>query len=170
MSKNPAPSKAARELKRLREVAGITIPQAADATGYKGRMSSYQHWEDRTKKDILPLDVIRGLAMLYEQKGFDSGPLWPLAGLTSSEAASSGLIHKKTGLTHSNIKNSDTSIGHDYQAKIEEGDMIRAKAINIFDSLNADRQLHVFELLIRELAKQEAEGEAAAARPPQQRA
>lgn len=84
MPKMSEASNAARTLKRLREQAGISMPEAAEATGYKGRISSYQHYEDRTKKETLPIDLIRGMATLFSSRGLDTGPLWPLAGIKSS--------------------------------------------------------------------------------------
>lgn len=70
-------SKVARTLKRLREKAGISIPQMAAELGMK-RHSSYQHYEDRYKKDELPIDLAVRIAAILRKAGISDDELMEL--------------------------------------------------------------------------------------------
>jgi len=69
-------SEVAKRLKRLREQAGISIREMTRLTG-----KSYQHYEDRYKKDELPADLARVVANALIQTGkvdpFEAGSLLP---------------------------------------------------------------------------------------------
>lgn len=67
-------SNVARTLKRLREKAGISIPQMALELGMK-RHSTYQHYEDRYKKDELPIDLAVRIAAILRKAGISDDEL-----------------------------------------------------------------------------------------------
>lgn len=57
----PTVSAASRQLKLLRQRAGLSIRDVAQQLGME-HGSSYQHYEDRFKKPLLPLDLVMKLA------------------------------------------------------------------------------------------------------------
>lgn len=71
----------ALRLKRIREDAGLTLQQAADATGKT--LAGYQYYErpERFKKAAIPLDIARALAPAVEARGGDGAELLALAGI-----------------------------------------------------------------------------------------
>lgn len=76
-------SAVSRQLKELRRRAGLSIREVAEALGME-RGSSYQHYEDRYRKALLPLDLIQRLAPIFERSGADPGALYALAGVDGS--------------------------------------------------------------------------------------
>lgn len=74
------PSDAARGLKSLREEAGLSMRQAADALGMS--LTGYQHYEDRFKKPFLPIDLMRRVAGMLAGRGVDPARALALAGTT----------------------------------------------------------------------------------------
>jgi transcriptional regulator with XRE-family HTH domain len=74
---NKPVSNVARTLKRLREKAGISIPQMASELGMK-RHSTYQHYEDRYKKDELPIDLAVRIAAILRKAGIADDELMEL--------------------------------------------------------------------------------------------
>src|SRR5580704_17794678 len=73
-------SAVARRLKQVRQRAGISIRQVAEALGME-HGSSYQHYEDRFKKPLLPLELVLKLVPIFEPKGIDPAELFALAGV-----------------------------------------------------------------------------------------
>lgn len=71
--------KAAKALKALREQAGLSMADIARAVGKK--KSSYQHYEDKYKKDFLPPELTKKLAPVFEQHGIAPALVYSLAGL-----------------------------------------------------------------------------------------
>ncbi len=76
-------SAVARRLKQIRTRAGLSIRQVAEALGME-HGSSYQHYEDRFKKPLLPLDLILRLVPIFAPRGIDSSELFALAGVDGS--------------------------------------------------------------------------------------
>ncbi|WP_374442504.1 S24 family peptidase [Stella sp.] len=74
------PSDAARGLKALREEAGLSMRQAADALGMS--LTGYQHYEDRFKKPYLPVDLMRRVAGMLAGRGIAPARVLALAGTT----------------------------------------------------------------------------------------
>jgi transcriptional regulator with XRE-family HTH domain len=68
----------AEKLKAIREEAGMTIREVADELGRSP--SSYQHYEDRYKKEYLPLDLMQSLALVFMTRGIEPDRLLYLAG------------------------------------------------------------------------------------------
>ena len=79
----PAVSPVSRQLKELRQRAGLSIREVAQALGME-HGSSYQHYEDRFKKPLLPLELVRRLVPLFEEGGVDPGDLYALAGVNAT--------------------------------------------------------------------------------------
>jgi transcriptional regulator with XRE-family HTH domain len=76
-------SAVSRRLKQLRQRSGLSIREVAQALGME-HGSSYQHYEDRFKKPLLPLDLIRKLVPIFEPAGIDSAELYALAGVNAT--------------------------------------------------------------------------------------
>jgi len=76
-------SAVARRLKQIRTRAGLSIRQVAEALGME-HGSSYQHYEDRFKKPLLPLDMILRLMPIFGPRGVDAAELFALAGVDGS--------------------------------------------------------------------------------------
>src|SRR5258708_11576286 len=72
-------SAVSRQLKLLRQRAGLSIREVAQALGME-HGSSYQHYEDRFKKPLLPLDLVMKLVPIFAPGGVDPGELYALAG------------------------------------------------------------------------------------------
>src|SRR5579863_10394800 len=79
----PTVSPASRQLKLLRQRAGLSIREVAQALGME-HGSSYQHYEDRFKKPLLPLDLVMKLVPIFEAGGVEAGELYALAGVNAS--------------------------------------------------------------------------------------
>ena len=79
----PDVSAVARRLKQIRTRAGLSIRQVAQALGME-HGSSYQHYEDRFKKPLLPLDLILRLVPIFGPRGVDAAELFSLAGVDGS--------------------------------------------------------------------------------------
>jgi transcriptional regulator with XRE-family HTH domain len=78
-----AVSAVSRQLKQLRQRAGLSIREVAQALGME-HGSSYQHYEDRFKKALLPLDLVRKLVPIFEPNGVEAGELYALAGVNAT--------------------------------------------------------------------------------------
>ncbi len=76
-------SPASRRLKELRQRAGLSIRQVALALGMD-HGSSYQHYEDRFKKPLLPLDLVMKLVPIFAPGGVAPADLLALAGVDGS--------------------------------------------------------------------------------------
>ncbi len=72
-------SAAAKQLKQLRQRAGLSIREVAQALGME-HGSSYQHYEDRFKRPYLPVELVMKLVPLFEAGGVEAGELYDLAG------------------------------------------------------------------------------------------
>jgi transcriptional regulator with XRE-family HTH domain len=73
-------SPASRRLKQIRQRAKLSIRQVAQALGME-HGSSYQHYEDRFKKPLLPLDLVKKLVPIFEPNGIEPAELFALAGV-----------------------------------------------------------------------------------------
>jgi transcriptional regulator with XRE-family HTH domain len=73
-------SPASRKLKQLRQRAGLSIREVAHALGMENG-SSYQHYEDRFRKQFLPLELTQRLVPIFAAKGIDTAELYALAGV-----------------------------------------------------------------------------------------
>ncbi|HEX9465666.1 MAG TPA: helix-turn-helix domain-containing protein [Alphaproteobacteria bacterium] len=73
------PSKAARDLKALREQAGVSVREAARELDISP--SGYKHYEDRFKDEWLPLTLISKLVPLFQRGGVEPARTRALAGL-----------------------------------------------------------------------------------------
>lgn len=75
-----AVSPVSRQLKLLRQRANLSIREVAQALGMENG-SSYQHYEDRFKKPLLPLELVMKLVPIFEPGKVDPGELYALAGV-----------------------------------------------------------------------------------------
>jgi hypothetical protein len=73
-------SAVSRQLKQLRQRAGLSIREVAQALGME-HGSSYQHYEDRFKKPLLPLDLVMRLVPIFAAGGVEADELYGLAGV-----------------------------------------------------------------------------------------
>ena len=76
-------SPVARKLKQLRERANLSIREVAHALG-DAHASTYQHYEDRYRKALLPLEYVQRLVPIFERGGIDPAELLALAGVEGS--------------------------------------------------------------------------------------
>ena len=83
-------SEASRHLKLLRRRAGLTIREVAQALGME-HGSSYQHYEDRFRKALLPLELVLKLVPIFRGHGVEAGELYALAGVEASGARPLGV-------------------------------------------------------------------------------
>jgi phage repressor protein C with HTH and peptisase S24 domain len=72
-------SEAARQLKELREQAGLTMRAVSEALGWS--LTRYQHYEDRYKRRFLPFELARDLEAIFVPHGVESGAVLQLAGI-----------------------------------------------------------------------------------------
>jgi SOS-response transcriptional repressor LexA len=72
-------SEAARQLKALREQAGLSMRVVADSLGW--RLTKYQHYEDRYRRRFLPIELARHLADLFAPHGVNPAEVMELAGV-----------------------------------------------------------------------------------------
>ena len=75
-------SEAARQLKALRERAGLSMREVAESLGWA--LTRYQHYEDRYRRRFLPVEMCRQLAELFAPRGVDPRAVLELAGLDGS--------------------------------------------------------------------------------------
>ena len=92
----PEPAPVSRHLKQLRQRAGLSIREVAHALGME-HGSSYQHYEDRFRKALLPLELVQKLVPIFGAKGIDPAELYALAGVDGSGSRS--LAAKPEGST-----------------------------------------------------------------------
>jgi len=76
-------SAVSRQLKELRRRSGLSIREVAEALGME-HGSSYQHYEDRFRKTLLPLDLVQKLLPIFTKAGADPAELYALAGVDAS--------------------------------------------------------------------------------------
>ncbi|MGH7075447.1 MAG: XRE family transcriptional regulator, partial [Stellaceae bacterium] len=76
-------SAVSRRLKEIRRRAGLSIREVAEALGME-HGSSYQHYEDRYRKPLLPLDLVQKLMPIFARAGADPAELYALAGVDAS--------------------------------------------------------------------------------------
>lgn len=82
-------SDVAHRLKAIRERAGLTLREVAEALGWS--LTRYQHYEDRYKRPYLPLELAHALApILGGRKGIDPQEILLLAGIGSLPPIESG--------------------------------------------------------------------------------
>jgi transcriptional regulator with XRE-family HTH domain len=79
----PEAASVSRRLKQLRQRAGLSIREVAHALGME-HGSSYQHYEDRFRKPLLPLEFAQRLVPIFGAKGIDAAELYALAGVDGS--------------------------------------------------------------------------------------
>jgi transcriptional regulator with XRE-family HTH domain len=73
----------ARRLKEIRRQAGLSIRDVSDALGM-ANASTYQHYEDRYRRPLLPLEFVQKLAPIFVKAGASTGDLYALAGVDAS--------------------------------------------------------------------------------------
>lgn len=76
-------SAVSRQLKVLRQRAGLSIRAVAQALGME-HGSSYQHYEDRYKKPLLPLAFVRRLVPVFAAGAVGPAELYELAGVNAT--------------------------------------------------------------------------------------
>jgi phage repressor protein C with HTH and peptisase S24 domain len=76
-------SAVSRRLKEIRRRVGLSIREVAEALGME-HGSSYQHYEDRYRKSLLPLDLVQKLVPIFARAGGDPAALYALAGVDAS--------------------------------------------------------------------------------------
>jgi phage repressor protein C with HTH and peptisase S24 domain len=79
-------SEAARQLKELREQAGLTMRAVSEALGWS--LTRYQHYEDRYKRRFLPFELARDLEAIFSPHGVESGAVLQLAGIEHGQPVS----------------------------------------------------------------------------------
>jgi len=72
-------SEVARQLKAMREEAGLTVQAVADAIEMP--KSTYASYEDKYKKATLPNDLVQKLVPVFLARDIDEVRIWALAGL-----------------------------------------------------------------------------------------
>ena len=72
-------SQSARRLKMLRERAGLSMRAVSEALGWT--LTRYQHYEDRYRRNYLPLELARQLSDLFVQRGVPPADVLALAGV-----------------------------------------------------------------------------------------
>jgi phage repressor protein C with HTH and peptisase S24 domain len=75
-------SQAARRLKMLRERAGLSMRAVSEALGWT--LTRYQHYEDRYRRNYLPLELARQLSDLFAQRGVPPADVLALAGVEAT--------------------------------------------------------------------------------------
>lgn len=80
-----AASKSAQKLKELREEAGLSVQQMADALGMK--KTTYQYNEDEYKKPYFLLEFVNRIAAILTQHGVALEKIMSLAGLSKESLA-----------------------------------------------------------------------------------
>ncbi|KAB8122496.1 helix-turn-helix domain-containing protein [Komagataeibacter medellinensis] len=78
------PGTAAGRLKALRERAGYTVRGIARDLGMGDRFSSYAFYENKLKKDFIPVDLVRRLVSLLTDRGdppIAASEVWALSGI-----------------------------------------------------------------------------------------
>jgi phage repressor protein C with HTH and peptisase S24 domain len=83
-------SAVSRRLKEIRRRAGLSIREVAEALGME-HGSSYQHYEDRYRKPLLPLDLTQKLVPIFTRAGADPAALFALAGVDATGSHLLGL-------------------------------------------------------------------------------
>ena len=68
-----------QKLKALRERAGLTVQEAADALGLP--KSTYAAYEDKFKQEFLPVQLVLKLIPLFKKRGVAEEELWLLTGV-----------------------------------------------------------------------------------------
>lgn len=81
-------SPAAVALKALRERAGMTVQEVADAIGRP--KSTYASYEDKYKKPFLPIDLVRDLEKVFAPRGISGQELFTLAGVERGGGQANG--------------------------------------------------------------------------------
>jgi phage repressor protein C with HTH and peptisase S24 domain len=76
-------SAVSRRLKEIRRRAGLSIREVAESLGME-HGSSYQHYEDRYRKPLLPLDLMQKLVPIFAKAGADPAELYALAGVDAT--------------------------------------------------------------------------------------
>ncbi|HEY4162108.1 MAG TPA: S24 family peptidase, partial [Dongiaceae bacterium] len=76
----------ARQLKELREQAGLTMRAVSEALGWS--LTRYQHYEDRYKRRFLPFELARDLEAIFVPHGVESGAVLQLAGIEHGQPVS----------------------------------------------------------------------------------
>jgi phage repressor protein C with HTH and peptisase S24 domain len=76
-------SAVSRRLKEIRRRVGLSIREVAEALGME-HGSSYQHYEDRYRKTLLPLDLVQRLVPIFTRAGASAAELYALAGVDAS--------------------------------------------------------------------------------------
>ena len=79
-------SQAARELKRLRERAGLPMREVAEKLGWT--LTRYQHYEDRYRRTYLPTELAFLLADIFAVRGIPKADVLILAGIGRRDPAS----------------------------------------------------------------------------------
>lgn len=82
-------SKVARQLKKLREEADLTVQAVSDSIGM--RKSTYSSKEDKFKQPYFPVDFVKKLVPVFQKVGIAADRVWALAGIADELSVD---IHK----------------------------------------------------------------------------
>ncbi len=96
------PSKVARDLKALREEAGVSVREAAKELEISP--SGYKHYEDRFKDEWLPLGFINKLVPLFQRGGIEPARTRALAGLGEDYSPPEGSAPAPGAPLQSNVR------------------------------------------------------------------
>lgn len=138
----------------MRVKAGISMPEAQRATG-KTTVSAYQHYEDKYKKPLLPLDFVKALVPIFEDRGVPPSELYALAGVSHPQESTD--IHRPVKDRHNLVKESDTSSAQDQSGK-EDTTLPKnsQQMLRLFNKLSPEKQLDALTHML-ELAEDEDE-------------
>lgn len=95
-----ATSKVARALKAYRKEANLSVRRVAKELGW--RASRYQHYEDRYTKSVLPLDLVKKIAVIFANHGYDPFNVVLLSGVSYEEAGR--IVIEELGIKFSSDK------------------------------------------------------------------
>ncbi|MGH6932504.1 MAG: XRE family transcriptional regulator [Dongiaceae bacterium] len=100
-------SEAARRLKQLRERAGLSMREVAEALGWT--LTRYQHYEDRYRRQFLPVELCRTAAGLFASHGIEPRAVLELAGVDPG-APGPGIVTGRFGETVPMTQNRDLPV------------------------------------------------------------
>jgi SOS-response transcriptional repressor LexA len=100
-------SEVARRLKQLRERSGLSMREVAEALGWT--LTRYQHYEDRYRRNFLPVDMMRTIAGLFASHGIEPRAVLELAGIDGATSGQ-GVVGGRYGESAMVMQNRDLPV------------------------------------------------------------
>ncbi|MCG0995311.1 transcriptional regulator [Acetobacter indonesiensis] len=97
-----------QRLKDLRNRAGYTVREFADALGYIDKHSSYRTYETTFKKEFLPIPMVKNMLPLLVDRGeppITPNEVWSLAGVSAGEDGIKATLNRAENAIGLNRKN-----------------------------------------------------------------